>query len=46
MPSGGFKPPGRLLVTGGGAVRLKAGESFEVTETDKYNARRFTVKAR
>jgi len=27
-------------------IALKAGESFEVTETDKYNARRITVKAR
>lgn len=27
------------------SIALKAGESFEVTETDKYNARRFTVNA-
>ena len=27
------------------SIALKAGESVEVTETDKYNARRFTVKA-
>lgn len=27
------------------AIALKAGESFEVTETDKYNARRFSVTA-
>lgn len=27
------------------SIALRPGESFEVTETDKYNARRFTVKA-
>jgi hypothetical protein len=27
------------------SIALKTGESFEVAETDKYNARRFTVKA-
>jgi hypothetical protein len=26
-------------------IALKAGESFEVTATDKYNAGRFTVSA-
>ena len=27
------------------SIALKVGESFEVTATDKYNARRFTVNA-